>query len=71
MGGLLGLRIGMICTTFKMLGILLLFRERLKMFVRALTACGPKCFRWRLDMPSGPVEREIFVFLMALVVCLG
>jgi len=47
MGGLLGLRIGMIFPTFQMLGMLLLFSEWLKMLVRALTACGPRCFRWR------------------------
>ena len=30
------------------------------MFVKALTACGPRCFRCLLDMPSGPVEGVFF-----------
>ena len=47
LGGLLGLRIGMIFPTFQMLGILFLFSEWLKMLMRALIACGPKCFMWR------------------------
>ena len=31
------------------------------MSVKALTACGPRCFRCLLDMPSGPVLGEIRV----------
>ena len=34
------------------------------MFVKALIACGPRCFRCLLDMPSGPVEG---VFLVARI----
>jgi len=41
------------------------------MLVRALMALWPKCFRCRYDMPSGPVEREFLVDLMALTVISG
>ena len=44
-GGLLGLRIGMIFAIFQMLGMLLVWTDRLNMSVRALMPCGPKCFR--------------------------
>jgi len=46
-GGLFGFRIGSILAVFQMLGILLLASDRLKMFVRTLMACGPKCLRCR------------------------
>ena len=36
----MGLRTRVIFPTFQMLGMLLIFCERLKMLVRALTACG-------------------------------
>ena len=38
------------------------------MFVRALMACGPRCFRCKLDMPSGPVLVVFFARLIAAVV---
>jgi len=44
-GGLLGFRIGMILASFHMLGIVFCVIDRLKMSVRALMACGPKCLR--------------------------
>lgn len=47
MGDLLGFRIGIILASFHMLGILLDVSDRLKMSVRALMACGPKCFKCR------------------------
>ena len=34
-------------------------------------AFWPKCFRCRYDMPSGPMEREFLVDLMALTVISG
>ena len=33
--------------------------------------CGPKCFRCRLLMPSGPVLVEFFAFLMVFRVSSG
>ena len=41
------------------------------MLVRALMAFWPKCFRCRYDMPSGPMEREFLVDLMASTVISG
>ena len=38
------------------------------MFVRALMACGPKFFRCKLYMPSGPVLVVFFAHLMAAVI---
>ena len=29
---------------------------------------GPRCFRWRLEMPSGPVELVFFDLAIALAV---
>ena len=43
-GGLLGFSMGIILASFQMLGILLVVSERLNMSVRALMACGPRCF---------------------------
>ena len=33
--------------------------------VRARVAMGPKCLRWRAEIPSGPAAGEFLVFLMA------
>ena len=41
------------------------------MFVNALTACGPRCFRCLLDMPSGPVEGVFLVARIASVTIAG
>ena len=47
MGVLCGLRMGTILANFQVFGMVLCVREKLKMFVRALMATGPKCFRCR------------------------
>ena len=44
-GGLLGFRIGIIFAVFQMLGMELVWTDRLNMSVRALIPCGPRCFR--------------------------
>ena len=41
------------------------------MSVKALTACGPRCFRCLLDMPSGPVEGVFLVARIASVTIAG
>ena len=41
------------------------------MSVKALTACGPRCFRCLLDMPSGPVEEVLGVARIASVTIAG
>ena len=41
------------------------------MSVRFLMACGPKCLRCLLEMPSGPVEADVLDRLMASVVMVG
>lgn len=45
-GGLFGFRIGTMWAVFHVTGILLCNHEKLKMAVSAVTACGPRCFRW-------------------------
>ena len=42
--------------------------EKLKMSVKALMACGPKCFRCKYEMPSGPVDEVFFVLRIASTV---
>ena len=39
------------------------------MFVRARMPCGPKCFKCRLLIPSGPVLDVFLVFLIVLCTC--
>ena len=41
------------------------------MSVKALTACGSRCFRCLLDMPSGPVEGVFLVARIASVTIAG
>ena len=41
------------------------------MSVRILIACGPKCFKCLLEMPSGPVEGVVLLCLMAATVSAG
>ena len=41
------------------------------MSVKALTACGPRCFKCLLDMPSGLVEEVLFVARIASVTTAG
>ena len=48
-----------------MLGMLFVVSDVLKMCVRALMACGPRCFRCKYDKPSEPVEDLFFVLQMA------
>ena len=70
MGGLLGFRMGIIVESFQMFGIVLCCIEKLNMLVRALMACGPRCFRCKYEMPSGPVLVVFFVRWMASrVIC--
>ena len=65
MGVLLAFMIGMIFANFPRLGMLLVVMDTLKMSIRALTACGPKCFKCMNEMPLGPVE----VFLVLRMAC--
>ena len=51
---------GTIFAVFQMCGIMLCLMEWLKMSVRTLMACGPKCCKCLFDMPSGPVEGACF-----------
>ena len=71
MGNLLGFRMGMILANFQMLGMLLVMSERLKMSVRSLMACVPRCVRCKQDIPSGPVAEVFFVLRMACSVMVG
>ena len=71
MGDLLGLRIGRMLAVFHRWGMLLCRIDWLNMSVRILIACGPRCLRCMLDMPSGPTAGEFFVALMASIVLAG
>ena len=64
MGDLCGLRMGMILAIFQMLGMVLCWMEWLYMSVSVRMAWGPRCLRCVLDMLSGPVELEFFMFRM-------
>ena len=70
-GDLFGFRIGIILASFQVLGMLLFVSEKLKMSVRALMPCGPRCFRCKFDIPSGPVEEVFLVARMASMVMAG
>ena len=59
---------GTIFAVFQTCGIMLCLMEWLKMSVRTLMACGPKCCKCLLDMPSGPVEGVALHVLIASVV---
>ena len=71
MGGFLGLRMGTILPNFQMCGIMMCEMEWLKMSVRTLMACVPRCLRCLLDMPSGPVEEVFLEDRMAAAVLAG
>ena len=71
MGDFLGFRIGTILAVFHRWGMVLCLREWLKISVRILMACGPKCFRCLLEMPSGPVDGVVLHALIALTVSAG
>ena len=47
-------RMDTILPNFQMLGMVLCSIEWLKMFVKALTATGSRCFKCLYVMPSGP-----------------
>ena len=66
-GGLFGFSSGMIFANFHMFGILLCNHEWLNNAVRVAVAMGPKCFKWRFDMLSGPVAFEFLRDLMIFV----
>ncbi len=68
LGGLLGLRMGMMWAFFHKCGIELVSQERLKILVRADMPLDPRCLRWMLDMSSGPVALEFFSRRMVLLV---
>ena len=53
---------------FQMSGIVLVDIERLNILVRYEIPFGPKCFRCRLDILSGPAALEALDALMALSV---
>ena len=60
--GLPGFSKGMIMELFQIAGIWLFFSDRLNVSVKSCIALGPRCFRWIIEIPSGPVALEIFAF---------
>ena len=71
MGDLLGLSIGSIFAVFQMWGMLLCCIVWLNMSVRILMACGPRCFKCKLEMPSGTVDLVFLAALIAAMVVCG
>jgi len=53
--------------SFQMAGMLAEEIEVLKILQRKLMLKGPRCFKWRIVMLSGPVAVEFLQFLMASV----
>ena len=70
-GSFLGFKRGIITEVFQMSGIILEATERLNIFVRYSTPFGPRCFKCRLEMLSGPAALEALQVLIASAVCLG
>lgn len=68
-GSLLGFGIGMILASFQIWGIELFVRDRLNRSVRYCSAMGPRCFRWWMQMLSGPVELLFLVDFIAVCTC--
>ena len=56
---------GTIVACFHIAGMLAEEIEALKMLHRKLVPEGPRCFRWRMVMLSGPVAVEFLHFRMA------
>ena len=49
-------------------GMVLVFREMLNMSIRYCMPFGPRCFRWSVDILSGPRALEaLAVFIASLV----
>jgi len=55
-GSLLGLGMGTILANFHICGVIFKLTARLRIAVRYWMASGPRCFKWRMFMWSGPVE---------------
>ena len=70
-GGLFGLRRGIMFANFHMAGIVLWSQEWLKISVSLSIAIGPRCFKWRFEMLSGPVDFEFLAFLICVFSCVG
>lgn len=56
---------------FQIVGIWEVNQERLNNFVRADIAWGPRCFRWRLEILSGPRALDEDKDLIISWVCSG
>lgn len=63
-GDFFGLRMGMMSACFHMFGKVLRCQAVLYMSVRWEIAIGPRCFRWKFEMRSGPSAFEFLMFLM-------
>ena len=61
-GSLLGLRMGMMFANFHMCGMVFVFSARVNVCVRYRSASGPRCFRCRMLILSGPVELLFLLF---------
>ncbi len=70
-GSLPGFNSGIITEFFQMDGVILVLRVRLNMSVKNFNPLGPRCFRCKFVMLSGPAALEDLLFLIALAVCSG
>src|SRR5688572_26671909 len=55
-GSLLGLGMGTFLANFHICCVIFRLMARLRISVRYWMASGPRCFKWRMFMWSGPVE---------------
>lgn len=67
--GLFGLCIGMTLACFHLLGMVFVFMILLYMFVRYVSALGPRCLRCCMFMLSGPVDLFVLESFIAVCVC--
>ena len=67
---LFGFGMGIIVASFQRWGIMLVFRAVLFIFVRCLMASAPRCLRFLMFMPSGPIELLFLLFEMANCTCI-
>ena len=68
LAGLFGFSKGIMIDFFQMSGIVLVLMEMLKIMVKKAMPLGPRCFRCKLDILSGPAALEALHDLIALSV---
>lgn len=60
---------GTIFASFHISGMEFVLRARLYSLVRKVSASGPRCLRWWMEIRSGPVDLLFLLELMACQTC--